>query len=195
MKLPNSQKGFTPRLILIIIALVGVSGFISLQYFKNNKESNSDFKTYQNKQFGFEFRYDKNSKVDFDGNDNGLPYLWLLKLGNPGLVEKRVDNGKEYESHDSESYFNLEIYKDKNCPVKEDDLKNSTTKEVVIGGLKASLIEGDGAYDTHRSSICLTKNDHLYWFLNEYYEKSSESVKDQSKVLFDKIISTLKFTN
>ncbi|MCL4417810.1 MAG: hypothetical protein M1365_14160, partial [Actinobacteria bacterium] len=132
--------------------------------------SSSEKKIFKDDDFGFQFLYDNDSIIYSNRADSG--YLLLIALNNPRLRKLiRDKDGREYLSRDSERYFSLEVVnKDNGCPVTINDLNNGVAIKTVIDSKEVEMIEGDGAYDTHRRSICLEKEGNIYWFVNDRKE-------------------------
>lgn len=183
-------------IILIVIVVLTFSILLNVLFIANRGEKEEEkitpeitapTNTYNNGIFSFS--YDARSRIELDDADQ-------LYIGNSNLVEKKVDNGREYVAKDNERYFSLEIYPSTDaCPTTESDLEDPKVSSVSIASQTVRVLEGKAPFDQYRKSICLTKDEKLYYFLNEYQNNAGEQVKKESRRLFDQIIQSFKFSD
>ncbi len=209
----NNQKGFSYPLIIILIGLLVVGVFL---YYSKNKSQNqqaqeipkeekinntvgySSYNVYSNKSFGFEFQYDKNSKVTYevqdgkfyiDGVDKGSYDSGksgvILKMKNEDLIVKK--DGQEM--HDDLHFLSISTSKD-NCDGLE--TPNSIIKEV--NGFKTIYTEQpapSGKMIIIRNACIQRDSVHFVLTSETYYDEN----KEKTKKLFDKIVESFRFLN
>lgn len=187
----------SPLNFIIIISVFIILFIVGGIWFVSQKMINANLKTYNNKEFGFEFQYDKDSEISVINPrpNNYDPHLLMIRIKNQKLIETLVENNKPYESNMSETYFDFSVDEESKCPVNTKGFKNEKISKIRLANTEADLIEGDVAYNSYAAITCLKHNGYVYIFSNTYYRKSSQNVQNLSKQLFRQILSTFKFTN
>ncbi|MBI1982007.1 MAG: hypothetical protein HYY87_01810 [Candidatus Levybacteria bacterium] len=147
-------------------------------YTEGTRSATTNWKTYTNSKYGFEFQYDTKAKVskELETDDGRL----LVDISNEQFQKDRY--------LDDVVFFSLEVLK---IPCSEwvGDLKNVTITKT-IAGMKAVYYEGNAAYGTYRRFACLAKSDNTYLFVQDItYPEHKES----SGVMFNQILSTFRF--
>lgn len=194
-----NQKGSSQLILVAVIVVLLIGGALYLNSNKNNlvqdnvqqpsqeniTESSNSLKTYKNKELGYEFNYETDSNLKDSKS--------YVRLSTVLLDEKVKDESGNEKMTGTSNYFNLEVFKQRECLVKASDLKDSKVSKITVFGMEADLIEGYAAYDNYRRSFCINQGGNTYWFLNEFSLKNSENVRNQSKRLFDQVVSSFKF--
>jgi hypothetical protein len=195
-----TQKKFSQ--LLLIIGIIGALIIGSLFFGKSRNffqsiifNNSNQLKSYKNDSFGFEFQYDKDSKVTYevknghnfiDGVDRG-PFAEkkgvIVRLSNDNLWVTR----KGRKMNDT-NYFLLEL--GENCV----SYNNSNPTYKVINGLTFQYyevkngIEGKGIVRV----ACLTENGKNWSLVNQtYFEENFE----KTGKLFNQILSSFKLTD
>ncbi|MBI2024645.1 MAG: hypothetical protein HYT03_00950 [Candidatus Harrisonbacteria bacterium] len=141
-----NQKGFSTVGVLIIVLILGVGGY--LLFSSNKQESNitieqknetSDWEVYKNTDYGFEFRYPKEFKLD----SHRLP----PEYSKPSIIGDRIIRVE----NDSRPQFFMTILTDSEVreqyPLREGEVTDAGLKYVDtidLGGYPAAVIEFAG---------------------------------------------------
>jgi len=200
-----TQKKFS-RLILIVgiigILIIGGSFFFSNNknnFFQNITLNNpNQLKTYKNESFGYEFQYDRNSKVYYEVK-NGHIFIDEVDRGldrdpieeKKGVIVRLSNDNlwvtKKGRKLDDTHYFLLEI--GEKCV----SYNNVNLTYKVINGLTFQYyevkngIEGKGIVRV----ACLTQNGRSWSLVNQtYFEENFE----KTGKLFNQILSSFKLT-
>jgi hypothetical protein len=174
---------FYEILILCIIVILGSIGYY-VYTVMNLPNKTKQLLKYENKTYGIEFQYNKDSKIVYevtDGNepvDNGV----IVTLKDESL--KIIKDGNEYL--DDTNYFTLELMKG-GCPDSNDpntqSIKNSN-------GLAFQYKETSGELGLARGA-CIINGDKNWYFSNTTtYSENSKKTGE----LFNQILMSFNFT-
>ncbi|HTK03718.1 MAG TPA: hypothetical protein VL401_03065 [Alphaproteobacteria bacterium] len=190
-------------LISIVIMVVGV------YLFRNNQLKSSDFessswKTYENQDLGFSFKYPENIKTDLI-NPNMLRLRDLELIGTSEIIGKEQFDASDYKFDSTiEIKTNSENLDLKKFIEKEQRIINGkiTDSAEIVGtpiirqfSLEQKDIDGKSAYlfQADPCSICRTKTYKIY--IKYSPNKIITFEKDTDVLgLYDQIFSTFKFT-
>lgn len=221
---PKKSKSLNILIILVgILFLMGFTGFGVWAYMskvnvKNNQDNISQTKpevstlpetkveenkidemagrkTYENKEYGFEFKYPDDKLVDFsknpylgfcnDNKRNGIVDLRILKEGEklPIKSEGQIDVSFYIYAEKNIDHLSIENWIDNNC-LELNNNKKELYSIAELSALKYTRIgEGMGSPEI-QPYILFNKND-LFFLIHPY----------GNKVLFDQILATFKFIN
>lgn len=195
-----NQKG---GLLITVLSLTAIVVFISGLFFIRQRFGSQNFnnssnlnvkpmlKTYQNSQYGFEFKFVWDSKILNQTTDAKSGQLDVLKLTNPRLVNKQgVD---ENEASISEQYLSLEISKIRSCPLGVSDLTEPKVSAITVSGTKLDMVQGGSLNDTYRRFFCISYGDNTYYFVGDFSKSSPEDIRQKSVYFSDLVFSTFKF--
>jgi hypothetical protein len=179
------KNGFTPILIVLIIAVLGVVGYFWVQ--------SRQLENYSNSKYGFEFYYPKEAKSDF-GLDKITPEDNTVEFFSLGF-----EGGKP----PGDIYVTLHIDKRDGCdttvsgsslPLHEWAIKDMTSRTVSMGGVETIVYEGRGDKNTvaneYMADTCIAKAGYTYTLIAQPDSKH----KDFARKLFWQIIKSFKFT-
>lgn len=183
-----NQKGFVKDIIIVILALV-VAGGVYIGYskglinFGSKKESSvtnetTDWKTYTNEKYGFEFKYPNNWAVS-ESQKPSLPYLVSISLGPKDMTEGGGFFAVMVRDQTEDQFLSS---------LSQGDYYIISKTDVAIGNKKAVLcIYGRNDSSDQWKSIVMQKEEYLFEF--------SSGATPYYGDIFNKMLPTFKFTN
>ncbi|MDO8430585.1 MAG: hypothetical protein Q7S72_01175 [Candidatus Taylorbacteria bacterium] len=160
--------------VIAVIVMIGAGYYLnSFKSFEPGEVSTSDWKTYTNTKYGFEFKYSKNLHISSS-------YTGVITQADnvsvtPYTQEQLKDLGKEI------SEILISVSDKKNIEPE----KTVSRKEILIDGIKAVQYDTQGGMLDTQLIVILFQKD------NKYYRIVGWSLRPQ----LDSILSTFKFTN
>ena len=183
-----NQKGFSAATLIIVVGILVFAGAVGVRYLtKKAPDETANWKTYQNENFGFEFRYPSAG--------------WHLqeKANTPGTLQHEF--AIEFISETGKDYwpFGLRIY---DCTKLSSDWQLQLCSPEFFTqpnyDFKESFINGKKAYSREwlpgsEAPLPVVKQFQILRNNLVYIIEQSKDAESRGAFIIDKVVSTLKF--